>query len=162
MSRVKFLRFLAAVWSRHGLEFRSSGSAWTAEPSYQLQADYVQRWGPQGKPWCACSRGFQGTLKSPFFFMSACEQAVRLRDVGRSHARTAVGRRCFAMSSRVLPRLALLATQNGESTQRRHVFRVFVCFFFLFCNSIQTGTGTSSLVNLPRSDTKLSNLFTKG
>ena len=162
MSRVKFLRFLAAVWSRHGLEFRSSGSAWTAEPSYQLQADYVQRWRPQGKPWCACSWGFQGTLKSPFFMSASCEQALRLRDVGISHARTAVGRRCFAMGSRVLPRLALLATQNGESTQRPHVFRACVFFFFLFCNSIQIGTGTSSRVNLPRSDTKSSNLFTKG
>ena len=101
-------------------------------------------------------------LKSPFFMSASCEQALRLRDVGISHARTAVGRRCFAMGSRVFPRLALLATQNGESTQRRHVFRVCVCFFFLFCNSIQTGTGTSSLVNLPRSDTKSSNLFTKG
>ena len=105
---------------------------------------------------------FKVRLSLLFFFMSACEQALRLRDLGRSHARTAVGRRCFAMSSRVLPRLALLATQNGESTQRRHVFRVCVCFFFLFCNSIQTGTGTSSRVNLPRSDTKSSNLFTKG
>ena len=35
-------------------------------------------------------------------------------------------------------------------------------FFFLFCYSIQIGTGTSSRVNLPRSDTKSSNLFTKG
>ena len=101
-------------------------------------------------------------LKSPFFMSASCEQALRLRDVGISHARTAVGRRCFAMGSRVFPRLALLATQNGESTQRRHVFRVCVFFFFLFCYSIQIGTGTSSRVNLPRSDTKSSNLFTKG
>ena len=100
-------------------------------------------------------------LKSPFFMSASCEQALRLRDVGISHARTAVGR-CFAMGSRVLPRLALLATQNGESTQRPHVFRACVFFFFLFCNSIQIGTGTSSRVNLPTSDTKSSNLFTKG
>ena len=72
---LRLISFLAAVWSRHGLEFRSSGSAWTAEPSYQLQADYVQRWGPQGKPWCACSRGFQGTLKSPFF---SCQPVSKL------------------------------------------------------------------------------------
>ena len=68
-------------------------------------------------------------LKSPFFMSASCEQALRLRDVGISHARTAVGRRRFAMGSRVLPRLALLATQNGESTQMRHVFRVCVFFF---------------------------------
>ena len=71
--------------------------------------------------------------------MSACEQALLLRDVGRSHARTAVGRRCFAMSSRVLPRLALLATQNGESTQRRHVFRFCVFFYFFFAIRFKLG-----------------------
>lgn len=75
-------------------------------------------------------------LKSPFYMSASCEQALRLRDVGISHARTAVGRRCFAMGSRVFPRLALLATQNGESTQRRHVFRVCVFFFsFLLFDS---------------------------
>ena len=81
---------------------------------------------------------FKVRLSLLFFFMSACEQALRLRDVGRSHARTAVGSRCFAMSSRVLQRFASLTIQNGEYARRKHVV-FWVCYVFFLASRLKVG-----------------------